>query len=83
MNIGGVEKLKLPSCNIHNESPMNRESIILSKQRSADSRWTRLTVRPSMPKAKAEEIANKGKVMMKVSGLCRGSLESKSSIFLN
>lgn len=52
---GEAEKLVEPSCKVHRESAMNKESIIPSKHRRADKRCVRLNARPVSPSMKADE----------------------------
>lgn len=65
-SIGEVEKLDESNWSVHSENAMNRESIIPSRQRRADRRWTRLKARPISPRIKVEEKA-------KCTGVIRGS----------
>ena len=56
-SIGATEKLVEPNCRVQRESATNKESIIPSKQRSADRRWVRWNVSPVRPRVKAIEKA--------------------------
>lgn len=52
---GRAEKFVEPNCIDHRDRAINRDSIIPSRQRRADSRWVRWNVRPASPRMKAEE----------------------------
>lgn len=52
---GEAEKLVDPSWRAQRESAINKESIIPSKHKRADSRWVRLNARPVSPSMKADE----------------------------
>ena len=55
--IGATENPRDPSCKVHNEKAINRESIIPSKHRRAESKWVRWNVSPMRPNTNVEEKA--------------------------
>lgn len=56
-SIGAAEKLVVPSCRVQRERAINKDSIIPSKHRRAESRWVRWKARPVRPSRKADEKA--------------------------
>lgn len=52
---GAGEKLGEEVCRVHVDSAINSESIMLSRQRRAESRWMRWKANPSVPSRKADE----------------------------
>lgn len=65
-SIGAVEKLTDSNCSVHRANPINKDSIIPSKHKRAESRWVRWKASPISPKANAE-------VKLKCRGVIRGS----------
>lgn len=65
-SIGAAEKLVDSNCKAHRANAMNRDSIIPSKHRSAESRWVRWNANPINPKMNAE-------LKLKCTGVIRGS----------
>lgn len=65
-SIGAVENPVDSNCSVHNASAMNRDNIIPSKHRSAESRWVRWNARPIRPRINAE-------LKLKCTGVIRGS----------
>jgi len=64
-NIGAAEKLVDSNCKAHRANAINRDSIIPSKQRSAESKWVRWNANPISPKMNAE-------LKLKCTGVIRG-----------
>jgi len=56
-SMGAEARLVESSCRVQRERAMNRESIIPSRQRRAESRWVRWNARPVSARAKAVEKA--------------------------
>lgn len=54
---GAVDKLVASSCRVQRERAINKDSIIPSKHRRAESKWVRWKARPVSPNIKAEEKA--------------------------
>lgn len=55
--MGADEKFAESKCSVHRDKPINRESIIPSKHKRADSRWVRWNAKPAKPRIKADEKA--------------------------
>lgn len=55
--MGAAEKLVESNWSVHNESAINRDSIIPSKQRRAERRCVRWKARPVSPSRKVDEKA--------------------------
>lgn len=53
-SIGAVENPVDSNCSAHKASAINRDNIIPSKHRSAESRWVRWNASPIIPKINAE-----------------------------
>lgn len=64
-SIGAVENPVDSNCRVQSASAINRDSIIPSKHRSAESRWVRWNARPIRPKMNAE-------LKLKCTGVIRG-----------
>lgn len=54
-SMGEGEKAVASSCSAHSDIAINRDSIIPSKQRSAERRWVRWKARPASPRINADE----------------------------
>lgn len=65
-SIGAVENPVDSNCSAHRANAMNRDNIIPSKQRSAESRCVRWNVSPISPRMNAE-------LKLKCTGVIRGS----------
>lgn len=65
-SIGAVENPVDSNCNAHRANAMNRDNIIPSKQRSAESRCVRWNASPISPRMNAE-------LKLKCTGVIRGS----------
>lgn len=64
-SMGAVEKVVVSNCRVHKASAMNRDSIMPSKHKRAESRWVRWKARPVSPSRKADE-------KLKCTGVIRG-----------
>ena len=53
-SIGVVEKLVDSNCSVHKANAINRDSIIPSRHKSAESKCVRWNANPISPKIKAE-----------------------------
>lgn len=64
-SMGAVENTVDSNCRAQRANAINRDSIIPSRQRRAESRWVRWKARPMSPNVKAE-------LKLKCTGVIRG-----------